>query len=165
MCLTLRSLAITFNSLVLRLRMCRKTACYGIFCWKITLSLDDEESFVWREENAVMSVVLTIKKMKKERAELLLWKHYLNSCNKQLIFECFCVSMMRAAGRTIWMTKNCELWLALRILKSNSVLVRTVSDRLVVVHAVDFHWHAFDANLECLLVLVMNAAARTLSDW
>ena len=52
--------------------MCRKTACYGIFCWKITLSLDDEESFVWREENAVMSVVLTIKKMKKERAELLL---------------------------------------------------------------------------------------------
>ena len=46
--------------------------CYGIICWKIMLSLDDDESFIWRGENAVMSVVLTIKKMKKERAELLL---------------------------------------------------------------------------------------------
>ena len=32
--------------------------------------LDDEESFIWREENAAISVVLTIKMKRENRATL-----------------------------------------------------------------------------------------------
>ena len=34
---------------------------YGINYWKVTLSLDDKESFIWRNEYAAISAVLTIK--------------------------------------------------------------------------------------------------------
>ena len=55
---------------VLRLCICVKTPCYRINCRKVMVFLDDEESFIWREEHAAILVVLTIKMKRENRATL-----------------------------------------------------------------------------------------------